>query len=51
LKSGAKDIAIDLSDNPYALLQRVAPVLYSLPSGATPTFKPFWAANATRIAI
>jgi len=27
-------------------------VYYSVPSGGeTPTFKPFWAANATRIAI
>ena len=41
-----------LSDNPYYLLQRIAPVFYSLPGGGeTPTFKPYWAQNATRIAI
>lgn len=41
-----------LSDNPYFLLQRVSPVFFSIPGGGvTPTFKPFWAANATRIAI
>jgi len=28
------------------------PVFYSLPEGGeTPTFKPYWAQNATRIAI
>jgi len=39
-------------DNPYYLLQRIAPMFISLPGGGeTPTFKPYWAQNATRIAI
>lgn len=38
-----------LSDNPYFLLNRVAPVFYSIPQ--TVSFKPFWASQATRISL
>ena len=45
-------IAAQLSDNPYALIQRVPPVFYSVPGGGVlPTFNPLFlnAAQPTRV--
>lgn len=47
----SRDKIAYFADNPYFLLQRVAPVFYSIPASGPVTFKPFWASQTTRIAI